>query len=74
MNTTTITITGMTCEHCVRAVKSELSELPGVEGVDVDLVNGGTSTATVSTSGPLDAAAAREAVDEAGYSVVSVTG
>jgi copper chaperone len=70
MNTTTISITGMTCGHCVSAVRSELSQLPGVEQVDVDLVNGGTSTATISSSGPLDAASIGEAVAEAGYTVV----
>ncbi|MFJ6000555.1 heavy-metal-associated domain-containing protein [Arthrobacter sp. NPDC092385] len=70
MSTTTINITGMTCGHCVSAVKSELSELPGVETVDVELVNGGTSTATISSSAPLEAAAIDGAVTEAGYTVV----
>jgi copper chaperone len=70
MTTTTINITGMTCSHCVSAVTSELSDLPGVETVDVDLVNGGTSTATISSSAPLDAASIDEAVAEAGYAVV----
>ncbi|WP_043442459.1 heavy-metal-associated domain-containing protein [Arthrobacter sp. L77] len=70
MSTTTISITGMTCGHCVSAVKTELSELPGVEAVDVELVNGGTSTATISSSTPLDAASIDDAVAEAGYTVV----
>ncbi|MHA7240514.1 heavy-metal-associated domain-containing protein [Arthrobacter sp. TMS1-12-1] len=70
MSTTTVNITGMTCGHCVSAVKSELSELPGVETVDVHLVNGGTSTATISSSAPLDAASIDGAVTEAGYTVV----
>ena len=70
MTTTTVSITGMTCGHCVSAVKSELSGLPGVETVDVDLVNGGTSTATISSSTPLDAASIDDAVAEAGYTVV----
>lgn len=70
MTTTTINITGMTCGHCVSAVANELSGLPGVETVDVDLVNGGTSTATVSSSAPLDAASIDGAVTEAGYTVV----
>lgn len=70
MTTTTINITGMTCGHCVSAVRSELSELPGVGSVDVDLVNGGTSTATVSSEGPLDPASIDDAVTEAGYTVV----
>ena len=68
--TTTIGITGMTCGHCVSAVTSELTDLPGVEGVDVDLVKGGTSTATISSSRPLDATAISDAVAEAGYAVV----
>ncbi|MHA7189544.1 heavy-metal-associated domain-containing protein [Arthrobacter sp. MDT2-16] len=70
MTTTTVSITGMTCGHCVSAVKSELSGLPGVETVDVDLVTGGASTATISSSAPLDAASIDEAVAEAGYTVV----
>lgn len=70
MTTTTINITGMTCGHCVSAVKSELSELPGVETVDVELVNGGTSTATISSSTPLDSTSVDAAVAEAGYTVV----
>lgn len=70
MSTTTVNITGMTCGHCVSAVQSELSGLPGVETVDVDLVNGGTSTATISSSAPLDAASIDDAVAEAGYTVV----
>ncbi len=70
MNITTINITGMTCGHCVSAVKGELSGLATVEAVDVDLVNGGTSTATISSSAPLDAASIDEAVAEAGYTVV----
>jgi copper chaperone len=71
MSTTTISITGMTCGHCVSAVKNELSELPGVENVDVDLVDGGTSTATITSSAPLDAASIDGAVSEAGYTVAA---
>jgi copper chaperone CopZ len=71
MTTTTIGITGMTCGHCVSAVRSELSELPGVETVDVDLVNGGISTATITSSAPLDAASIDGAVTEAGYTVAA---
>jgi copper chaperone CopZ len=71
MTTTTIGITGMTCGHCVSAVRSELSELPGVETVDVDLVNGGVSTATITSSAPLDTASIDGAVTEAGYTVAA---
>jgi copper chaperone len=62
--TATYTIKGMTCGHCVNAVSTELSGLPGVNDVRVDLAAG---TATVTSDRPLDPQAVREAVDEAGY-------
>ncbi len=64
---TTYSITGMTCDHCVAAVTAELSELQGVEQVDVALVAGGTSDVTVTSREPLATQAVREAVAEAGY-------
>ena len=33
----TISIDGMSCEHCVRAVKEAISALNGVKSVDVSL-------------------------------------
>ncbi len=35
--TQTLNVNGMSCEHCVRAVKGAVSALPGVETVDVSL-------------------------------------
>jgi copper chaperone CopZ len=67
-HTATYTVTGMTCGHCVAAVTEELSKLPGVTAVDVDLASG---VATVQSIDPLEAQAVADAVDEAGYSVVS---
>lgn len=66
--TATYTVTGMTCGHCVSAVSSEIAKLPGVSNVDVDLASG---RVTVASTEPLDAAAVRAAVDEAGYEVTS---
>ena len=60
-------VEGMTCAHCVAAVTQEVSALPGVTGVDVALVAGGTSTVTVTADAPLERAALAAAVDEAGY-------
>jgi copper chaperone CopZ len=60
-------VAGMTCGHCVAAVTEELSALPGVTGVVVDLVGGGVSAVHVTSAQMLDAAAVRAAVDEAGY-------
>ena len=71
-------VTGMTCEHCVRAVSAELTGLAGVSGVSIDLVPGGTSAVTVdlvagglsavtvTSASPLAADALRSAPDEAG--------
>ena len=70
MTTTTVKVAGMTCGHCVSAVTSELTGLDGVTDVAVELVAGGTSTVQVTSEAPLDDAAVRAAVDEAGYDVV----
>ncbi len=64
--TETFTVTGMTCSHCVAAVTEEVSKLPGVVSVDVDLPTG-TVVVESSQGVPRDAFAA--AVDEAGYEV-----
>ncbi|MBS6030134.1 MAG: heavy-metal-associated domain-containing protein [Kocuria rhizophila] len=68
--TTTVNVSGMTCEHCVSSVKEELAEVPGVTAVDVDLNSGGISPVTIESTGDLDLQAVTEAVAEAGYSVV----
>jgi copper chaperone len=68
MTTTDLKINGMTCQHCALSVTEELQELPGVAGVDVTVVAGGTSTATVTLDGPVPSAEDfRAAVEEAGY-------
>ena len=66
MTTTTYQVTGMTCDHCVRAVTTELVLLAGVRSVDVDLAQGAV---TVTSDGPLDREEVREAIDEAGYAL-----
>ena len=66
MISATYQVTGMTCEHCTRAVSEELTALDGVTGVSVDLVPGGTSAVTVSSEAPLDGQAVAAALDEAG--------
>lgn len=63
---TTYTVTGMTCGHCVNSVSEEVGQVAGVTGVDVDLKTGAV---TVTSDGPLDDAAIRAAVEEAGYEV-----
>ena len=61
------TVTGMTCSHCTNAVTEEVSAIPGVTGVDVDLDSGAL---TVTSDAPVDFDRIVEAVAEAGdYSV-----
>jgi copper chaperone len=63
----TYRVEGMTCEHCVRAVTDEVSTVPGVTAVSVDLAGG-----TVEVTGDaIDDEAVAAAVDEAGYSLGS---
>lgn len=64
MNTSTYTVTGMTCDHCVGAVRNELSRIPGVTDVAVDLPSG---RVTVTSEGPVSTDDVRAMVDEAGY-------
>ncbi len=71
MSESTYTVTGMTCEHCVRAVTSEVSGLPGVSHVDVDLASG---RLVVVSERPLDDHAVRAAVEEAGYELAGSGG
>ncbi len=60
---TKITVAGMSCEHCERAVRAEISALPGVSQVDVDVPSG----LVVIEADPVPAAAdLRAAVTEAG--------
>ena len=40
MSTLDFTVSGMTCQHCVASVTEEVTELPGVSEVDVDLATG----------------------------------
>ena len=66
MSTSTYTVVGMTCGHCVNAVTEEVAQLPGVTAVDVDLASGGL---IVTSDAPVDMNAVRAAVEEAGYEV-----
>ncbi len=66
---TTVNVSGMTCGHCVMSVTEELTELEGVESVDVDLVAGGVSPVVVTSTRELSEDEIGKAVEEAGYSV-----
>ncbi len=66
MTTATYQVTGMTCEHCARAVTAELTRLAGVSEVSVSLVPGGESSVTVTSDRPLARQAVAAALEEAG--------
>ena len=68
MTVRTVTVTGMTCDHCVRAVQGELTKLDGVSDVEVDLASG---QVTITSDGPVADEAVAAAVDEAGYEVTT---
>lgn len=64
MTSTTYTVEGMSCQHCIDAVTAEIGKIVGVDQVDVDLPTGAV---TVTSRVPLDAAEVRDAIDEAGF-------
>ncbi len=61
------TVVGMTCDHCVLSVREKVSEVQGVETVDVDLASGRLRVRTGNAS---DTAIA-DAVADAGYQVAA---
>ncbi|MGF1645907.1 MAG: heavy-metal-associated domain-containing protein [Kineosporiaceae bacterium] len=67
MATATYDVQGMTCDHCAGAVTAEVTRIPGVTEVSVDVPGG---RVTVTSAEPLAAEAIAGAVEEAGYEVV----
>ncbi|MFM0735075.1 cation transporter [Paraburkholderia sediminicola] len=61
-------VEGMSCQHCVTAVTNAIREHDGTAQVQVDLASGRVA---VESAQPADALKA--AIDEAGYTVTSVT-
>ena len=64
MTEATFSVAGMSCDHCVQAVKAEVGKVAGVASVAVDLDAG---RVTVVSDEPVDVAAVRAAVEEAGF-------
>ncbi|HEY1369759.1 MAG TPA: heavy-metal-associated domain-containing protein [Gaiellaceae bacterium] len=61
--TISYSVPGISCGHCRAAITAEVSAVPGVESVEVDL-----DTKLVAVTGEnLDDAALVAAIDEAGY-------
>jgi copper chaperone len=64
VETRAIGVTGMSCEHCAKAVRAEIGKLPGVTDVNVDVAAG---TVRITAERLPGDAALRDAVEEAGY-------
>lgn len=64
-----ISISGMSCEHCVKHVTKALQELPGVVKVEVSLAG---KHAIVESSTDLSEEAIKTAIDDAGYEVTAI--
>ena len=70
MSSKTINVDGMTCDHCVNAVTEEISKIPGVTEVKIDLHVGEISQVAINAGIEISYADIAAAVEEAGYSIV----
>jgi copper chaperone len=66
--TSTYQVQGMHCGHCVASVTEEVSTIPGVSDVRVDL---GSGELVITSDAALAASAVEAAVDAAGYSLAT---
>lgn len=69
LTTATLTIEGMSCEHCVRAIQRALGGIPGVAKSEVKL-----GSAEVRYAAPATEGAVREAIAAEGFVVTAATG
>jgi len=67
VGTTTLSVKGMSCGHCRRAITEGVAAVDGVATVAVDLVSG---TVTVAADRPVDRTDIAAAIDDAGYTVL----
>jgi copper chaperone len=67
MTERTYRVEGVTCDHCVQTVSSEVGKVDGVQDVDVQLATGEVTV----TGETVDDTAIRSAIKEAGYEVVA---
>jgi copper chaperone len=63
------TVPSMSCQHCVNAITKEVSNVQGVQKVQVDL---GTKRVRVQADERVSTEALLEAINEAGYDDVTV--
>ena len=65
MTQTQLTVSGMTCDHCVRHVTEAITKVAGVHSVNVKLAE---SIAVIESDTSLDLQVVKDAVVAAGYS------
>jgi len=64
-----LSIEGMSCQHCVMHVANALKELEGVVGVDVNLKG---QYSVIELSKDIDETTLNQAIEDAGYDLISV--
>lgn len=64
----TFEVRGMTCQHCVNAVTDELSAIPSVTAVEIDLEQGSVK---VTSEEEISIDLVSAAIEEAGYELIS---
>ena len=62
-----ITVKGMSCQHCVKAVRAILNEFAGVSEISIDLTSGNV---TYETEVEVDRQQLGPKLDEAGYELI----
>jgi len=62
-----VTVKGMTCNHCVMSVTKAVSSIPGTENVKVDLLSG---KASYDETEAVDPAVVKKAIEKIGFEVV----
>lgn len=67
MENVTLTVTGMSCGHCVKAIEGSVGELNGVQSVNVHLDSGKVDVSYDSSEVTLDTI--KETIDDQGYDV-----
>jgi len=65
-----ITVKGMTCNHCLMSVTKALEAIPGVTKVKVDLLSGRASFEEAGPGAPVDLAVVKKAIEKIGFEVV----
>lgn len=66
MTITTYQVQGMTCGHCVSAVKTAVGSVPGVQAVEIELASG-----IVTVTGAASESAVAQAISKKGYDVIA---